>query len=351
MADSAGPTTLRIALLGFGNVGKAVARLLLERADRLADAGLTPVITGIATRHAVWIDPAGVDLARALAELGGTSASARGRHRGTDSRAFVADVPADVLVETTVLVRESGEPATELLRLALQRGLDVVTTNKGPIAWHGHELRPLARSLGRELRFESTVMDGCPIFSLVERTLPGVRVMGLRGVLNSTGNFVASRIARGASYESALAEAVDLGVAEADPSNDLDGWDATMKLCCLANILMGARLRPDEVEREDWREPRSDPAGTWRQIATVSRQTDGTLTARVRWECLPPSDVLAPVDGLSTAVSLETDLLGTVTVGIEDPGTPQTAYGVLADLIEVARRRGATNASEGRDAD
>lgn len=350
MRDGPAATTLRIALLGFGNVGKALARLLLEHADRLADAGLAPVITGIATRHAVWIDSDGIDLSRALAEFDLASASTPGQRRDADSRAFVADVSTDALVETTVLVRESGEPATTLLRLALERGIDVVTTNKGPIAWRGRELRALARSLGRELRFESTVMDGCPVFSLVEQTLPGVRVVGLRGVLNSTSNFVASRIARGASYATALAEAIDLGVAEADPSNDLDGWDATMKLCCLANVLMDARVRPDDVEREDWRQPRRDRAGIWRQVATALRQTDGTVAARVCWEQLPASDVLAPIDGLSTAVSLETDLLGEVTIGIENPGTPQTAYGVMADLIEVARRRGGTNAGEGRDA-
>jgi homoserine dehydrogenase len=314
---------------------------MLGHADRLAHAGLVPVVTGIATRRlGSWLDPDGIDLAAALEATGrGTwLVDASGSRSGT-SEDFIDLVSADVLVETTILDRVAGEPATTHVRRALQRGMDVVTTNKGPIACHGQALRALARERGRELRFESTVMDGCPVFSLVERTMPAVRIEGIRGILNSTSNYVTSRMRSGDSLAAALDDARRIGVAEADASNDLDGWDATMKLCCLANVLMEADLAPEAVSREDWREAPPGADGAWRQVALAERHADGTLDASVRWRPLRGDDVLAPFDGLSTAVSLRTDLLGEVTIGIRDPGTDQTAYGIVGDLVAVAQAR------------
>jgi len=250
---------------------------------------------------------------------------------------------ADVLIKTTPLDSTRGEPATSYIRDALGGGLDVVTANKGPIAYAYQELSDLASRQRRHLRFEAVVMGGAPIFSLFEFALPLARIRAVRGILNSTSNFVVSRMGRGIPEDMARAEAERLGIAEADLHHDLDGWDAALKLTILANVLMNGSLRAGEVERELWPPPESTSADrVWRQQAEARRLPDGHVTGSVRWIPLPADDPFAAVDGTSMAVELETDLLGKITIGIADPTVQQTAYGLLADLLFVARS-GATD--------
>ncbi len=338
---------LRVALLGFGNVNRALARLLLRKADALrAQHGLVLTVTGIATHgHGAVIAPDGLDLQAALdARAKERSLAALGSPAG-DALSFVAAVPADVVVEATWMDPRSGQPATDLLRAALGRGLHVVTANKGPLAFAYRELRDLAARQGVGFFFESTVMDGAPVHAILREGLPVTTVNRIRGILNSTTNSILTRLEQGVSFSEALAEMQRAGLAEADPVNDVDGWDSAMKIAALANVHMGADLRPTDVERV------GIGAITVQQVRAVAGRgervkllceawRDGaTVKASVIPRALSLSEPLAHVMGTSSAVIFETDTLPALTI-IEGDSTPATtAFGLLADIVNIARER------------
>lgn len=339
---------LRVALLGCGNVGRALLAMIAEKADALREErDLTLTFTGGLTRSAGgWTLPAGVDAAALLASgWPQEPAPAGAQPFAGNGVAFAREAPADVLVELTALEPLTGQPATDHMRAALESGKSVVTANKGPIAHAYRELRSLAAAQGQRLRFESTVMDGTPIFGMVEACLPVTRIASLRGPLNSTSNYILSRMAHGESLEAALSGAQSLGVAEANPTYDLEGWDASVKATVLANVLMNADLRPAEVRREGlgaeaMRQAQAEvaPGRTLKQMVEVAREGDG-VTARVYIIALPEDDILGRLSGMETGLQLRTDTMGELTL-IEGEGGPgQTALGVLADLVAIARDR------------
>jgi len=337
---------IRIALVGFGNVGRRfVEHLRGPYAPALRAAGARVRVTGIATaRHGLAIDARGIDLGRALRLV------ARGRsletlHHGLsvgNVRAFIARVPADVLVEITTLDPRSGQPAIKHVRQALGRGMHVVTANKGPVAFALRPLKALAARKKRLFLHEGTVMDGTPVFNLVERCLRGARVISFRGTLNSTTNLVLSRMEEGLTRSAAVKEAQALGIAEADPSNDLEGWDAAVKGCALANALMGASVRPSQVRRRgiagltrrDTR--RAARAGTRVRLVVRGARQKGRVRVRVAPERVPFGDPLSG-SGPDAALVLETDLMGEIGVYERGATVDQTAYALLSDLLQVIR--------------
>ncbi len=341
---------LRLASLGFGNVGRALAAMLAEKEGVLRERyGLTVAFTGAMTRSAGgWVAPEGVSAA-ALAASGwpkGVPPAGTQPFSG-DALAFVRQAPADVLLELTTLNPRDGQPALDHVRAALAAGRHVVTANKGPIAYGYRELRALAAERGVALRFESTVMDGTPIFSMAEASLPATEIHGFTGLLNATSNYVLSRMAAGDSLEDAIAGAQAVGIAEADPSNDLEGWDASVKATVLANVLMGADLRPGDIIREGLgaeamkRAQAQLPEGyALKQLVEAERDGDTrAVRARVRLVALPPENAFAHVGIGETAVRLHTDTMRDLTI-IEGDGDPgQTAFGLLADLVNIARGR------------
>jgi homoserine dehydrogenase len=338
--------TLRIALVGFGHVGRRFAERLAGPYGRaLREAGVEPRITGIATaRHGMAVDPRGLPLARCLAAVG-AGRSLAAFHRGpalSSVAAFLRKVPADVLVEVTSLDPWQGQPAVSHVRAALRRGLHVVTANKGPLAFGYRGLKRLAARQGRLFLHESAVMDGAPVFNLVERCLPGARVLGFRGTLNSTTSLVLDRIEQGAGTVAAVREAQAMGIAEADPSHDLDGWDAAVKGCALAAVLMGASVRPSRVRRRGIGGLTASSvraaarAGFHFRLVTRARRANRRVRVSVGPEKLPAGDPLCGA-GSDSALVLETDLMGEIAV-LERGGTvEQTAYGLLSDLITIAR--------------
>jgi homoserine dehydrogenase len=336
---------LRVALLGCGNVGRALLAMIAEKADALrAERDLTLAFTGGLTRSAGgWIAPDGVDAATLLAGGWPKGPAPAGAQTFTgDGVTFARAAPADVLVELTALDPKTGQPATNHIHAALESGKSAVTANKGPIAHAYRELRDLAARKGRRLRFESTVMDGTPIFGMVEACLPVTRIASLRGPLNSTGNYILSRMAQGESLENALISAQGLGIAEADPSYDLEGWDASVKATVLANVLMNADLRPADVRRaglgaEAMRRAQAElaPGRTLKQMVEVARDGDD-ISARVYLIAPLMDDVLGRLSGMETGLQIQTDTMGELTL-IEGEGGPgQTALGVLADLVAIA---------------
>jgi homoserine dehydrogenase len=340
---------LRLAFVGFGNVGRRFAELLPGPYARvLREAGVTATITGVATgRHGIAIDERGLDpadLLRLLRKDGDLGALHVDGRRPADSAAFVRRVPADVLVEISPLDPHHGEPATTHARLALRRGLHVVTANKGPVAFARRSLARLAARRGVLFLHEGAVMDGTPIFNLVERCLPGVGVTGFRGVLNSTTTRILSRMEEGVSARAALREAQEAGVAERDPTHDLEGWDAAVKGCAIANAIMDADVTPRQVKRRgitgitlaDVRAARR--AGTRLRLLVRGRRRGRRVLVSVAPERIPDGDLLAST-GADGILVLETEQMGEIGIWEGPLGVTQTAYALLADLVRVAATR------------
>jgi homoserine dehydrogenase len=310
----------------------------------LRERGIALQVTGIATRtHGIAIDPRGLDLRRAV-DLVRSGRSLAPLHRGapvSTSRQFIKRVPADVLVEITPLDPHRGQPATAHVRAALSRGLHVVTANKGPVAFALKGLQVLARRRRRLFLYEGAVMDGTPVFNLVARCLPGVKVLSFRGTLNSTTNLILSRMEEDRAKKEALAEARALGIAEADASNDLEGWDAAVKVCALANALMGLKTRPSDVRRRGIggltpaRLRRALRQGKRIRLVARGRRFGHTVELTVRPEAIPLGDPLSGT-GPDTALVLETDLMGEIGVFERGGTVDQTAYALLSDLLTVA---------------
>jgi homoserine dehydrogenase len=340
---------IRLASLGFGNVGRALVKMLDEKAAELERLHrLTFMFSGALTRTSGgWISTRGVtpgELAASGWPLGGLPAGAE-RWSG-DSWAFAAGCPAEIVLELTSLHPESGQPAIDHIRAALTAGRHVITANKGPIAHAYSELRALANEHMVRLRFESAVLDGTPLFNMVESSLPVTAVSGFRGLLNSTSNYILGRMASGDTLETAALEAQKIGIAEADPTLDLEGWDAAVKATILANVLMDAGLLPADIERSgvsrDAMVARHDallPGQTLKQVVECWRsEEDDSVRASVQLQALPEADLLAHLSGMEAGLVLHTDTMQDLTI-IEGEGGPgQTAFGVLSDLVTIAHQ-------------
>ncbi|MGA2134634.1 MAG: homoserine dehydrogenase [Bryobacteraceae bacterium] len=317
----------RLALIGYGNVARALVRLLRKQNARYAFR-----VTGIHTaRHGTAIAARGVPLDPVFGPPAGSI------------EAFLHAAQADIAVELTTLNPATGEPALSHIRAAFARRMHVVTANKGPIAHAYADLREMAARQGVRFRFESTVMDGAPVFNLARYNLPGVAVLGFTGALNSTSKLVIETMEGGGSFADGLALARKLGVTEADGTFDVEGWDSAAKTAALANVLMDARTTPQAVSTRGItrltpeRMAELGRAGkTVRLISRARRGPDG-VTLRVRAEVLDKSDVLACVPGTSNLLLLHTNLMGTIGMVSISPGVEQTAYGVFADLVDVVR--------------
>ena len=318
---------LKLALIGYGNVGRALAKMLRQKRREFPS-----LITGIHTlRHGTAIDAAGLPLEPDFGP------------RTKSIEAFLDASAADVAVELTTLNPSTGEPAISHIRAAFARGMHAVTANKGPIAHAFASLRAEAARAGVVFRFESAVMDGAPVFNLWKDCLPAVRVYGFTGVLNSTSKVVIETMERGGTFEEGLAQARAMGITEAAGAYDLEGWDSAAKTAALANVLMDARTTPQQVSTRGI--ARLTP-GRVREIASqgktvrlISRGRSGKsgLTLRVRAEVLDRHDILAATPGTTNLILFHTDLMGTFgTVSIE-PQVEQTAYGVFSDLVNIKK--------------
>ena len=314
---------LRLALLGYGTVGRALHELLeRDRGALAAEYGVTFVISGIASRRMGWM--AG-DLAC------------------TDFDAWLATTRADVVFEAIALEPHTGEPALGYLASALRYGAHAISANKGPLVHGYRSLSTLAAESGRAYRFESAVMDGAPLFSLARNCLPLVGLTAVRGVFTSTATVVLEAVERGGTMADGVAHAQALGIAEADPGYDVDGWDSAVKLCAVANVLLHADLRPGDVVRTGIRdlsegEIRSARAegAAWRLVGNVSRAGDGAVSAHVAPERLTPADVLGLVGGTTLVTHLSAAMYpGGLTITSRDPDPTTTAYGMLTDFVGV----------------
>ena len=336
-----------LALLGFGNVGQALARLLQRKRDSLLkEYGLTFTVTGIATgRHGMAIQPRGIDLDRALVLISsGSRLDELTSHPGLDDPfEFIYACGADVLFENSPVNYIDGQPAVSYLQTALEAGMHAITANKGPVVHAHRELSKLAEAHGHKFFFESAVMDGAPIFSLFRYNLPVVELRGFMGILNSTTNLILTRMEAGESFQAAVAYAQSIGIAETDPSGDIDGWDAAVKVAALVTVLMGIPLKPAQVSRTGIRSLTSDDIlqarqqnQRWKLVCSAHRSGD-QVTAQVAPQLVSADSPLYGVNGTSSIVAFETDVLPQLSIVEGNPGPETTAYGLLADFINATR--------------
>ena len=338
----------RLILAGFGGVGREFARLLLERRRELArDFGLEAEVVAILTAtHGRVERRGGIDLRQALRlATRGESLEPCGRPVRGPSSEFLGSAAADVVVELTPLRIAASQPALDHIVAALRSGKHVITANKGPVAYHYRRLKALARRNRVGFRYEGTVMDGAPVFNLFQETLRGSRVLSFEGILNSVSNFILTELEAGRTFEGGVEAARGMGLLESDPSMDLEGWDATVKACLLANVLMGGRLRPEDVPRQGIAGIDPGRVRTARDAGSRLKQIaggwveEGTVKAAVTLEELPPDHPLAGVSGTSNALLVRTDMLKEILVSERDPGLRQTAFAVYSDLLAIHEGR------------
>ena len=318
---------MKIAILGFGSVGRGVARVIREK-----DLAIT--VTGLADPRSGLLDPDGIDLGAALERKKKTGICG---DRSVAPLDVVDGAEYDALVEVSPTRIDDGEPATTHIVHALSRGKHVVTSNKGPIALAHRRLQNLAASHGVQVRYEATVCGAIPVLHVLQHDLLGNRVQALHGVMNGTCNFILTRMEdEGLTYDQALAEAREMGYAEADPTYDVKGIDAALKLVILANTIWDLGITLDDVEITgiDLITPEA-----------ISLACDRETTIRLIAEAIPEKGLLrvSPriipqghpllVEGTLNAVTLHTDLAGELTFIGKGAGSVETASAVIGDLL------------------
>jgi homoserine dehydrogenase len=307
-------------------------QLLKDREHELRTRhGISFRITGIASRRLGWIaDPAGLNVEQPPSPGSGKSDQTVQR--------WLQSAQAHILFEATSLNVENGQPAVDHIRAALTHGAHAITANKGPIVHAYRELRDLAAAHNKRFLFESTVMDGVPIFSLFDQ-LPTIHLQGFHGILNSTTNVILSEMGNGLTFDEALKKAQSLGIAETDATHDIDGWDAAVKTAALITVLMDVPIRLEEIQREGirnlnpkvLREARMD--GFPYKLVCRAKREGRAVKASVKPEKVMVSTPMGGTSGTSSYICFNTDIFPMLSVFEGDPGLYATAYGMLADFV------------------
>lgn len=345
--------TLNVILLGFGNVHRALAELLMRKADTLrSDFDLEVRVVGIATgRHGQIVNQDGINLNKAL-ELVRAGESLASLHLGPavengDTAGLLGAAEADLVFEATPTNPDDGQPALAYIFGALEKGMHVVTANKGPVAHGYRELSELAARNDVGFFFESTVMDGAPVFSVWREGLPASNIKRVRGIFNSTTNYILSRMEEESlPFDAALAAAQEIGVAETDPTLDVDGWDSAIKTVILANVLMGGDFRPKDANPTGIRgielsvlQAAIDNGQRTRLVCEAAVGDDGQISLSVGPQQVDENSSIARVTGTSNIIDYEADTLHKLTLVENNPGPDTTAYGMFTDMLNIVRGR------------
>jgi homoserine dehydrogenase len=340
----------RLSFIGFGNVARALVRLLDRKRDLLKDKyDVTYSITGIATgRHGFAVNPDGLDAAKALDLVeSGKSITPLSTFQVEDSISVIKHSSADVMFENSPVNTQTGQPALDHIRLALNLGQHAITANKGPVVHGYRELTELAKSKGKSFRFESTVLGGAPVFSVFRETFPLAELTSIRGIFNATTNIILSRMEDGESYEDAVKYCQSIGVAETDPTNDVDGWDAAIKVAALITVLMDTPFTPQQVNPTGIRGitpemiAQAKAEGKRYKLVCSAEKVGDTVNASVAPQLVDSSSPLYGMMGSSTGLTLRTDVILDYSITLsEKPGMQggpvETAYGLFADFANLA---------------
>ncbi len=341
----------RLSFIGFGNVARALVRLLERKQLLLKEKyDITYSVTGIATgRHGFAVNPDGLDFNKALELVeSGKSIDPLSTFQANDSISVIKHSSADVMFENSPVNTQTGQPALDHIRLALNLGQHAITANKGPVVHGYRELTELANSKGRAFRFESTVLGGAPVFSVFRETFPLAELASFRGIFNATTNIILSRMEHGESYEDAVKYCQSIGVAETDPSNDVDGWDAAIKVAALITVLMDTPFTPQQVNPTGIRGITPEmiaqaKAEGKRYKLVCSAEKDGDkVSASVTPQLVDASSPLYGMMGSSTGLTLRTDVILDYSITLsEKPGMQggpiETAYGLFADFVNLVK--------------
>ena len=325
-----------IGLLGLGTVGSSVARVLRDKARRLADqAGASLVLKKVLERditkpRALKLEP------RMLAN-------------------HIDEVIADPEVDIVIEVIGGEHPALEYIKQAITNGKHVVTANKEVIAKYGYELLSLAQKQNVGLRYEASVGSGIPLISPFQQDLAANDISAIYAILNGTTNYILTRMAQeGLDFAATLKQAQKLGYAEANPANDIQGIDAAYKLVILSNLAFGTRFTPEDVYREGISSVAardflySREFGYAIKLLAIARRDDDKVEMRVHPVFVPRDSQLAKVDGVYNAVEVETDLAGKLVFYGEGAGAHRASSAVMGDVVAVAKNisRGVNNVPE-----
>lgn len=343
---------VRLAMTGFGNVGRGVAQLLADHRDVYeARYGVKLLLTAVADRGGAVIDADGLDersLLQSKRKLGSVAPDVSKADVTAD--AFLLNSQAHVLIEAASTNFEDAEPGWTLIQTALAHDMDVVMASKGALVLHFAELMGLARSRGKSVSYSATIGAPLPVLELINRALIGTTIMGFEGVLNSTANVILQAMMDGKSYDDGVREAQALGVAETDPTLDVDGWDAAAKAAIVANTALGSSLSITEVSRQSIRSITPDEIraavheGSKLKLISAAYRQNGSVVAEARVERRGPSDALGRLRGSEMGIVIHTEPLGDFTATVEDSGGIgggiPTALTVLRDVFNLAVARG-----------
>jgi len=338
----------KIALIGYGTVGQSFVQLILDKKKELKTLyGVDAKIVAISGRSKGSIyDPDGLDLEQITENFKQTGSleTYPKDTKGLSSLETITNTNADTIIEATTTNIETGEPSLSFVRAALSHGKNVITSNKGPAALAYRELKELAEKNNVQYRIESTVISGTPAINFTTETLAGHEITRVMGIINGTTNYILTKMEKGASYDDVLKEAQKLGYAEADPTADVEGWDAVAKIMILGNAVLGGSLKTMDVERvgiigitpEEIKQAQSN--GERIKLIAEAYKEKGKVKARVAPMRLKLSHPLAHVNDAMNALTVSTDGLGDVTVIGGGAGGLGTAHGLLSDLISIHRR-------------
>jgi homoserine dehydrogenase len=340
-----------LAFIGFGNVARSLARLLERKQELLKSKyDITYSITGIATgSHGFAVNPNGLDIQQALSLAeSGKSIAPLSTFQVEDSLAVIKNSSANVMFENSPVNTKTGQPAIDHIRAALNLGMHAITANKGPVVHGYRELTALAESKGKKFRFESAVLGGAPVFSVFREAFPLAELTSIKGIFNATTNIILSRMENGESYEDAVKYCQSIGVAETDPTNDVDGWDAAIKVAALVTVLMDTPMTPQQVNPTGIRGITSEMIakakadGKRYKLVCSAEKVGDKVNASVAPQLVDTSSPLYGMMNSSTGLTLRTDVILDYSITLsEKPGLQggpiETAYGLFADFVNVVK--------------
>ena len=341
----------KLAFIGFGNVARSLVRLLERKRDLLNQQyDVTYSITGIATgRHGFAVNPNGLDVPQAL-ELVESAKSIQplSAFPVNNSLEVIQHSFANLMFENSPVNYDTGQPAIDHAKAALDAGMHVSTANKGTVVHAFQQLMVLAKSNNKKFMFESTVLGGTPVFSTFREAMPGAELISFKGIINATTNMILSRMEEGESFKDAVKYCQSIGLAETDPSGDVDGWDASIKVAALVTVLMNTPLKLQDVDRKGIGEITFEMVNQakldgrrWKLVASAER-LGSQIKARVAPELVDASSPLYGMMGSSTGLTFRTDVLPDYSVTVSERegmkgGPEETAYGLFADFVNMTR--------------
>ena len=340
----------KLALIGFGNVARALARLLVRKEEQLKQQGITFSFSGISTgRHGFAVNPHGLDIQKALALVeSGESISQLSILPVDDSLSVIKYSSADVMFENSPVNTQTGQPALDHIRTALDLDMHAITANKGPVVHGYRELTAFAKSKDRKFKFESTVLGGAPVFSVFREAFPLAELSSIKGIFNATTNVILSRMESGESYEDALKYAQSIGLAETDPTNDVDGWDAAIKVAALVTVLMDTPMTPQQVNPTGIRGITSEMIAKAKaeskryKLVCSAEKVGDKVNASVAPQLVDSTSPLYGMMNSSTGITFRTDVILDYSItqtereGMKG-GPVETAYGLFADFVNIAK--------------